>query len=231
MRNKLLVEILVLFCFCVLIFAQPIQGQTTKKRKVKNNLAAADCQVEYNDVINYLFPKYLVGLGNGYSLILKYTAQSQPEMQINIFHIAAGKFEVYLYKPKTRHENDSVLSQLQDIQLKKRIASFSEVIRQIKVEKIRISLTEEEILKFRADFFDVVKKSSEFEKSYLEKMNSNSVNVTLDSPYYEVSYSGGGNIKLAGEGNSVDGNPSDDEPLFIEWMRAVYKLVKAKQGL
>ena len=229
MRSRFPAKISALFCFCVLIFAQRSEGQTIRKRSADNKSKVCDCKVEYEDVISFLFPRYRVGLGKGYALILNYTLPNRPEIQINIFHIERGRVEVDLYKHQPRSDYDSVSLQLQDIQEKNCNASFSEITKQIKVEKTRISLTEEEVLKIRNGFFDVFKKSNEFEGKHLENMKSDFVTIRLDSPFYLVRYNGGGNISLGGEGNSIDENPSEDEPPFIEWMREVYKLVKARK--
>ena len=222
MKNNLLIKLLIIICFCLLFFSQQAQGQ---KR------ASCDCQVEYEDVINHLFPKYFVGLYNGYKMILRYSPPNESEVQINIFHVKPGKFEVYLYKHESSRENDSISRQLQDIQQKNCNASFSKIIRQIKVEKLRIYLTESEILKIRAGFFDVVKKSNDFENREFEKSKSNLVPINIfDETAYEVDYSGGGRIKLYGEGNRIEAEkPSEDESPFIEWMREIYKLVQARK--
>lgn len=221
------IRILIVFCV-IALNVQFAEAQRNKRNKQIQNASSCDCSVEYDDVVNYLFSRNTLGLGNGYLLTLRYISLNEPEWQIDIIHFKPGRFEVYLHKYKPTNNNVSILIHLQNIQQKNCNASFNEIVKQIKVEKKSVNLTENEVLKIRTGFFEAVRKTNEFENGGLERMKSDLTSIYLDPPGYNTSYIGEGNILLSGAGNYIDGKPFENEPPFIEWMREVYRIVESK---
>lgn len=206
---------------CLIVFSiQLIDAQ----KKVQKITPAARGEVIKEDVIDYLFPTYFVGTYLGYAMWLRYTEPNAPEIQINIFHPERGRFEVDLY----RASGKSIAHQIEEIKAKNKKATFQEIVRQIKIEKIRVNLTEREVLKIKTDFLESASKSNDFESRIFNRSTSEIPLQIFDETLYEVTYLGIGNIRLWSEGDIIAGKPSGEEPPFIEWMRNVYKLVKGK---
>lgn len=208
----------------ILLGVQLAFAQTSKQNIHTQTSDPCNNLVEYDKVISNLFPHYFLGSGDAHTMFLSYTPPNEPEMQISILFSKPGKSEIYLYKSIDR----SILLQLQDIQKKNCNASYSEIIKQIKFRKTRVNLTENELLEIRTGFSDTVKNSINYENRNFENVDSDLVTIILDSPSYEVSYSGLGNITLSGAGNPIDSKPLKDEPPFIEWMREVYRIIISK---
>lgn len=218
-----IIKILFAFFFTILS-SFIIAGQIPDQKK--QNAEPCKSEIEFDNVLSNLFPKYFLGSGNAHTMILSYDMSYDPEIQINILFSNAGKSRVYLYKATDK----SIRQQFYEILEKNCNATYSEIIKQIKFKVLNIELTENEILQIRNGFSEAVEKSIIFENRKFKTANPNLVNVTLHSPYYIANYSGSGGIRLSGEGNLVSSKPHKDEPPFIEWMRKVYRLVESKTG-
>lgn len=219
-------KILFAVFLCLLIFSQQSNAQKKSNSKQIKKKSSCDEALDYYTALDHLFPKYFLGQGNGYALAFRYTPteSDEPESQITIFHPEPGTYETYLYKPIKGNIN----LQFQKIEQQKGCVTYQDVIKLIKIEKVKIGLNETEIKKIREGFFDALKTFTEFEKRTADN-NSNKANILLDGTGYEAEYYGIGNIKLLGEGYSIDGKPFDGEPPFVEWMRNVYRTVERKK--
>lgn len=216
--KKILILILIGF-----IMGQYVQAQKRNKKPDNKKTDSYECSVEYQDVLNYLFPIYFTGRGSG--LILKYQPPGAPEMQINIFYPESAPPRLILYEAKNR----SVLSQIEEIVLNNQKANFQEVVKQVRVTEKVINMSENEIRKFREDFLEVVNKSLEFEKKNLNQTKSKTT--IFDESGYEALYFGRGTIRLRSEGNLINEKSSEYEPPLIEWMREVYKMVEKRANI
>ena len=165
MKNNL-TKVLLIICLGILT-VKFVEAQRSNQKQQFQNTTTSNCSVEYEDVINYLFPRTFVGRGNGYAMALRYSPPNKSETQVNIFQPEPGRFEVYQYSSK----NGSILLQVQDIQLKEESISFNEIVKRIKVNKIKISLTENEIQRIRESFLKLLKSQVILRTNFLKKVN------------------------------------------------------------
>lgn len=208
---------------CLIVLSVQV---TEAQKRVQKKVPTIYCEIDDQDVVNYLLPRYFVGTYFGYAMSLRYAEPFEPEVQLNIFHPERGSIKVDLYRVLGK----SIALQIADIKAKTKNPTFQQIVRQIKIEKIRVNITENEVLKIKADFLESVRKSSEFEERIFNRSTSEIPLQIFDRTYYEVEYLGIGNIRLSSEGNEIAGKPADEEPPFVDWMRSVYKIVKSKVG-
>jgi hypothetical protein len=104
------------------------------------------------------------------------------------------------------------------------IAGF---IREIKIEKRQIYLDSNEVMKIRDGFFEMVKKSIDYQK-IMSATRRRNVTIIHDADSYSVWFDarGAGGTYLNEHGLEIDSKPLPEEHPLLEWVREIYRTVR-----
>ena len=209
------VKVLLLTCVTVVV-PQLAVGQRPKQVTQKAAIAVQQCDVEYDRLIDTVFPHFFLGQGNGFGLAIRASPYDEPEVQLNVMRSEPGKYEAVLYRAKGK----SLVLQLQDLCDGSRALDYSTAEVRIKFEKVRLELKDSDVVALRDEFLKVAAKSIESENSVSDEKGSNGLMFDHRTTY-QVWYSHGFWIHMLGNEEFAGTDPAASEARFVRWARGV----------
>jgi hypothetical protein len=208
-RNAFVKTLLLTLCVTP-VCAQNLKATWQQEQYVVDNET-------YERVLDLVFPRNTLAGVFGYSFIIRYRPNSEPESQITVIN-EAGKIEVVEYSPA----DGNIYEQLNRVFKRTKRQNATYMAKQIRINKRVVDIASSEIKRIRESLYDHICLATRYERQIVNENMETAPLLIDDGTRYALWYRGAGRIHYDLIGSAI---ARDAEHPLIQWIREVGRMI------